>query len=275
MLYYLRLPHDDPALAALSLPSGHGWTEALVDRDPDHLGVYRRPDGWVLDGAGDLPLAALFFGALFHLRRLLSREGALRGDAWRAGLLLGGAALMKNEGLALAGVLGLAALPCLLLGPRPRRAAAAGLLRAFGLAGALVLPWLWVRRSIPSIDEDYPSLLRPAAVAERWAENAPAVAWEFLKTFASPLSWNLLWPLFAVALLALCPRPRRLLAPGVLLPVLVVAGGLALYFLILVVTPWDLGKLFRTGIPDRLLLHVAPAAALACGAMIWSRGGAE
>jgi hypothetical protein len=44
---------------------------------------------------------------------------------------------------------------------------------------------------------------------------------------------------------------------------------LSLYFLILLVTPWDLAVLYTTVIPDRLLLHLFPAALLLAAELTW------
>ena len=50
---------------------------------------------------------------------------------------------------------------------------------------------------------------------------------------------------------------------------LMVLGGISLYALILLVTPWYLPLLLDKGIPDRLLLHLIGPMALLVG---WSAG---
>ena len=136
---------------------------------------------------------------------------------------------------------------------------------------SLVAPVSSTWRAIPSIDEGYPSLLRPSILRAQLSENGPMVAREFLEAWFNPLAWNLLWPAFFAALAYGALRPRRLLVSDGLLPALVVLGGLVLYTAILVVTPWDLNVLFHTGIPDRLFVHLAPAAALATLALAQPR----
>jgi len=76
-------------------------------------------------------------------------------------------------------------------------------------------------------------------------------------------AWNLTWPLLlAVAAWALARRRVALGSPaGVAL--LVIALGIAVYGLVLMVTPWNLALLATTGIPMRLLLHLAPLAVFA------------
>ncbi|HEX9793734.1 MAG TPA: hypothetical protein VGC54_07090, partial [Planctomycetota bacterium] len=50
---------------------------------------------------------------------------------------------------------------------------------------------------------------------------------------------------------------------------LLVGGGTALYFAVLVVSPWYLPDLTNAGIPARLLLHVVGAMALLIAAAFW------
>ena len=84
------------------------------------------------------------------------------------------------------------------------------------------------------------------------------------------MRWNLIWPLFLAVLGASLVRFRTAFSRGALLPTLITLGALMLFFLILVVTPWHLGSLFRTGIPDRLFLQVAPLAAWAIAAWVFA-----
>jgi len=50
-----------------------------------------------------------------------------------------------------------------------------------------------------------------------------------------------------------------------------VLAGLAVYFAVLLVAPMNLARLEDTGIPTRLLLHVAPPAIFATFAWLWGR----
>ncbi len=260
-----------------------------------HMGSFRIPDGWTLDGAADLPLAAMLLAACLCLGRALQRPTAsegptgTRGDALIGGLLLGGAALLKNEGMALAALalLVFTALALLVRGGPPRGEV---LLRA-GLAVAAMLalvgPWLAIRGEIPSVDEDYPAAIARVFGIERgpepgpWdrsprspeeaAARAPVVAAGFAQAFAHPLRWNLLWPLFWLVLLWRLTRPAALARHPLLPHLLLTVGAILAYGVILIVTPWDLPTLFTTAIPDRLLLHVAPLALWLSLALMWRR----
>lgn len=274
ILYYYRLPHNDLGTSISGLLAGPELTRAWFGG----AGL-RRTDGATLDGGGDLPVAAFLCGVVVYLGRAWSR----RGDAVLVGLLLGGAVLAKNEGLALLAVLGVA-FALWSLARRWARVERAATWRGFGLALLLALvmalPYLVFKRSIPVIDESYPELMKPgplwdALTTKRFyqgtMEPAPVtVGREYLLTFGDLLRWNLLWPLFIGVLVCALVRIKRAVRHDALLPALVTVGALLLFFLILVVTPWHLGSLFRTGIPDRLFLQVAPLAALAIAAWIFA-----
>lgn len=246
------------------------------------------PDGWTLDGAADLPLAAMLLVGMVALWRATDRRGEIasaeRGDladALIAGLCLGSATLIKNEGLALA-ALGFAVV------------GGTSLLRGAGLRGALVrwgaaavvayvvaYPWLSVRGEIPSIDEDYPLAIKgllgleelppgtgkgtnhqPTELGEAFA-RIPVVLLGFFTSFIHVLRWHVLWMLFFCGLLWwLVRRPGRLIVHPLLPLTLFVLGTMAVYAIVLLVTPWDLAHLYGTTIPGRLLLHVAPLALL-------------
>ena len=77
--------------------------------------------------------------------------------------------------------------------------------------------------------------------------------------------------LFAVALAWGLRGPKRLLRHAALPAVLAVLGALAVYFAVMLVTPWELPALEGTGIPTRLLFHVAPLAVFAVVALLWER----
>lgn len=276
VIYYYRLPHNDVGTALSGLVFGPELT-----RDWFGAAGLRRTDGATLDGGGDLPVAAFLCGVVVYLGRAWKR----RGDGVIAGLLLAGAILAKNEGLAMAAVLGIAF--ALTMGARRvfaqearPRAGLAAFATALGLALALCLPYLVFKGQIPVIDESYPELMKPGPLTKALTEQrfyqgsmepAPVtVGREYLLTFTDVLRWNLLWPLFVAALGCALVRPGRAVRHGALLPALTTAGALSVFFLILVVTPWHLGSLFRTGIPDRLFLQVAPLAAWAIAAWVFA-----
>ncbi len=245
----------------------------------------RFPDGWTLDGAADLPLAAFLLGSFLCLLRSLGPRGG-RADIALGGLLLGGLLLTKNEGTALAAVLLTVLGGACLFGPRSaglvqRIRGIGGLTLALALGLALCTPWLLLRGAIPTIDEDYPRAIAgvlglgepPPGAGElnqiprnldEAAARVPVVLGTFGTMSVGFLRWGLLWfaALLAPLVYALTHlrRAHRHESWPILGCVLGVAG---LYALVLVVTPWDLAVLANTLIPDRLMLHVAPLAVLA------------
>jgi hypothetical protein len=311
LLFYSRLPHtylswslEEPGfLASIRFEALELvravialWTGGSDDPTAMTYGA-RRADGWTLDGAADLPLAALLAGAAWCLTRRLRGSNAASdsADSLIGGLLLGAAALAKNEGLALAAltlaVFGGADLARRALGtphsggaPRPWRE---GLIAA-GAMVLVMLPWMWIRGRIPSIDEDYPrALLALVGLAEpppgagvtnqtptdlsQALARVPVVLGGFLTSLLHLLRWNLTWIAFGAVVLWWSLRRPRALARHPASPLLaLVLAALALYAVILVVTPWNLPSLYGTTIPGRLILHVAPLAILVTVALAWT-----
>lgn len=244
----------------------------------------------MLGGGADLAVAAMFACACALLLRAYRTED--RRTALCAALALGGAVMMKNEGLALAGVLLLATFLGLIVPPRRTKV----LLPFAILAVVVILPWVGLRGQLPAIDENYGDQLTvenvmhylqggrelvekaPEAVSNREAidlENAPArigLVWEaFLEEFLDWRSWGLLWLLAVAALPYTLVRLRsaehRWLA-------MVVLGGVTLYFLILLVTPWNFPSLRMKGIPERLLVHLVGPITLLFGTA-WALGQSQ
>jgi hypothetical protein len=301
LLYYSRLPHDyitwavqeEQFVGSLEFR----WLEAVRAWLALWTGGGERPDGWTLDGAADLPLAALVLAAVTCLWRRSPGSGlpSDRADALFGGLFLGSLVLCKNEGTALLALLlavfGAAALARRLV-PASAPAGVPRPLRELALATAAALlvasPWLVLRGAIPSIDEDYPRALlgllglgespAGAGVTNRtpteWAqvaERVPTVAGGFLTSLGHLLRWNLTWwLLLSAALWWLVRRPLALLRHPALPLLVAVGGAVLLYATTLLLTPWDLAALYTTTIPGRLLLHVAPVAILACTWLLWT-----
>ncbi|MBI1379590.1 MAG: hypothetical protein GC161_00710 [Planctomycetaceae bacterium] len=308
LLYYSQLPRHpvswshteaefvgslraEPEAAAASVIALLVGAENAMVHLP-RLGPYRQPDGWTLDGAADLPLAALLLAAAWCLGRASHRaRGAFgdgeggAGDLVLAGVLLAGAGLMKNEGLAL-GLLALAVYGLLGLVSGGLR----GMLRLWPAAvlfALLLVPWMVLRRDIPSIDEDYPRAIArvfgagadevlgpydrsPRSVADALG-RVPVVVFGFVQSCLNPLRWNLMWVLFGLVFVWRLWRPRQLLAHPLSAPLVLVLSTIAAYGVILVVTPWELPRLYTTAIPDRLLLHVAPLALWCSFGLAWRR----
>ncbi|MDP7062016.1 MAG: hypothetical protein QF489_03665 [Planctomycetota bacterium] len=225
-----------------------------------------------LGGGADLAVMAMLGVACALFLR--ARQLDDRRTAICAGLALAGAVMMKNEGLALAGVCLLALLLTTILPPRRIRVAI-----PFAAVAVLgIAPWLGLRAQLPAIDENYSEQMTvenvmhylgggrelvekaPIAMSGRQQvdlENAPAriglVLTSFWEEFTDLRSWGFLWLLLIVAL----PVTRQRLAdPEARWLTFVVLGGICLYFLILLVTPWNFPSLRDKGIPERLLVHL-------------------
>jgi hypothetical protein len=266
LVFYFRLPADGALDAARGLLIGAGWGDPEAAR----AAGWRRPHGWALDGAGDLPLAALALGAFHHLRRV-ARDDADGADRVAGALLLAAAVLTKNEGAPLALLLAAALVVC--PGGGVGRGAGArlrSLAPVLASAALLVAPWFAARGAIPVVDEGYGARLRPGAL---WAarDRLGEVLGALGESFVGVLSWNLLWPLLAAAVLFRLRRPASLARSDALPALLVVFGAVTLHAAVLLVTPWELERLFESAIPDRLLLHVAPLAVFAALALGWER----
>lgn len=300
-LFYSRLPHQNWLKGAYALFFGPaaGKDQFGITMGPAGPlpGEWTMPDGWTLDGAGDLPLAALFSaGALLLFGVMTSAGSRRRGDTLLAGLLLGGGALMKNEGLALLPVALLAAGLGWLLTQETARPTIAKTLRTLGTTLGLALvvagPWLAVRHSVPTIGEDYPSRLTPSGLVEAATSTQPIrvsmttgaveqqlvpriVAGGFFDAVTHTPRFGLLWLLFFGALGFAALRPRQRFRGLTAATSLAVLGAFALYALVLVVTPWNLDALFKTAIPDRLIFHVAPLAIFALVTIFEGEGASE
>ncbi len=236
----------------------------------------------MLGGGGDLAVATFFATGLALWLRLSS--------SWRGltlcGLALAAGAMMKNEGLALAGCTILA----LLLGQvlptfRCTLRSLAPVLRLAGVFALLIAPWLLLRAQLPAIDENYTERLNLENVMYYWSagenpDNSPMGSSGKLKTDPSQerrldhvltsfweectdwRSWGLLWLLFLCAL----PVTRQRLANIELRQLCILVLGCAtLYFLILLVTPWNYPSLRAKGIPERLLVHLVGVMSLCIG----------
>jgi hypothetical protein len=245
-------------------------------------------------GAGaDLPVAALVTAAC-ALLLVGMRQSHLRLQLL-GGLCLAGAAMMKNEGQAILGVVFLALLTGGLIPPLSRRAPTSKATSAAMILSILaILPWLSIRSHLPAIDENYADHFTPSKIAhfltggaeivekspkaiigkdDEALANPPArmdhLPGYFWEEFTDWRSWGLIWLLLLAALpwtlRELKDPTRRWLA-------LIALGGVALYFLILLVTPWYLPLLREKGIPERLLLHLLGPISMLIG---WRLGGQD
>ncbi|PCJ55656.1 MAG: hypothetical protein COA70_00830 [Planctomycetota bacterium] len=232
----------------------------------------------MIGGGADLAVMAMFGAACALLVRAYQSQD--RRTAVCASLALAGGVVMKNEGLGLAGVLILAVLLAQLFPPRRTKV----LLPFVIISVVLILPWIGLRAQLPAIDENYSEQMSvenlmhflgggrelveksPLAFNSREPidfENAPSriglVSEAFGSEFVDWRSWGVLWLL---ALLGLPLTLKRLRQVELRWLGMVVVGGVLLYFLILLVTPWNFPSLRDKGIPERLLVHLVGPIAL-------------
>jgi hypothetical protein len=214
--------------------------------------------------AADAPLAC-FTLAAFSCWYLWLVEDDI--DALRvSGVLAGGMALTKNEGLGLLAVLLVLTATAVVWPWRPKRARQAVVWTALTpliVAGS----WLLFRARIPKVHEDYGSRIHPAIFLGS-LERVPEVLRQSLTYFGDVSSWLVFWPLLAIGLLLTIRRwwrrPLLLLVLAVVLPVL-------MYGYVFVVTPWTLDDLMDLS-ANRVLFHVAPLGVLLLAEVLRSAG---
>lgn len=226
----------------------------------------------MLGGGSDLAVMCMFsLSAALFLRAVNHNCKRL---AITAGIALAATAAMKNEGLALLLICLIACGLALIFKNRPTRVI------SFFTVSAIVCisPWLGIRAQIPAIDENYgeqltvenfmhfasggPELVEKSPLAMTGhknidTDNIPTrrslVAAAFFEEFYNIRSWGLLWILATISIALIFTNIDSFNYRWL---VLVIIGGVMLYFLILLVTPWNFPSLRKKGIPERLLVHL-------------------
>jgi hypothetical protein len=214
--------------------------------------------------AADAPLAFFAMATFFCWYLWLVEDDT---DALRvSGVLAGGMALTKNEGLGLLAVLLVLTATAIVWPWRPRRARQAAawiVLTPLIVAGS----WLLFRARIPKVHEDYGSRINPAVFLGN-LDRVPEVLRHSLSYFGDVSSWLVFWPLLTIGLLVTIRRwwrrPPLLLVLAVVLPVL-------MYGYVFVVTPWKLDELMDLS-ANRVLLHVALLGILLLAEVLESAG---
>jgi hypothetical protein len=180
-----------------------------------------------------------------------------RTDLILCGLFTVFAANTKNEGLGLAVILALTIIVLAATAPQSRHKVwmDVAIFLAIGLLGVGV--WISWRSGIPHTDENYPARLSWSVLSAN-ANRLGTILSMMASSMANVALWGLLWILLpAIAALgyrALAQTPARVLWALFLL-------HLTLYTTIYVITAWDVQLLLRDSL-DRLLMHIAPTAAL-------------
>jgi 4-amino-4-deoxy-L-arabinose transferase-like glycosyltransferase len=212
-------------------------------------------------GSGTAEMALTAFYAVSIIAILRWQQNQRWGDLLLAALASAAMAWTKNEGQALALINGLV---ILVLTPRPLGRRNLLAVAAFAaIVVVLFLPWLLFIRGLPRTDEDYAARLNLHEMATH-LDRVPDIALAMLREFVSIKDWGIFWIILLA--LALLPgariRSRAILTLWVLLALQILA-----YFPPYMVTIWTLNPLLVLTI-DRMLMHMAPAAALLIG-LLW------
>jgi len=231
-------------------------------------------------GDADAPVAAYAGAAALYL--LLWWRKRRVADALLAGLLAGGAAWTKREGLPIA-VLVLLALAAgeAVARDRPARGRI-GAVAGATLAGALVsAPWLTFVAWAHPIGTDFLPLT-PAVLLSN-AGRAPHITLRFLLETCVIGNWSLLWVLLA-AILVMAALSRRLSAQACGL-LLLLAAQFGVYASVYLFSGWASYTLHIQASIDRLYAQAVPLAVLALveatqglpfrGRFFTKEGGAE
>jgi uncharacterized membrane protein YhaH (DUF805 family) len=212
-------------------------------------------------GTAEMALTAFFAASVVCILRWQDRRRG--GDLALAAFFSICMGWTKNEGLALAMI---NVLIVFVLTPAPLGRRTLGV--AVGFAAAIVafcLPWFLYVHGLPRTDEDYFHRLRPGQIVAN-IRSLPLVVKSIFAQFVDWPNWELLWLLaLALAIPHFYRRPSRAVIT------LWILSGLQLlaYIPPYLVTPWDLNVLLPMT-SSRLVLHLAPAAALLIG-LQWPR----
>jgi len=245
-------------------------------------------EGSASSGYADLPFIFFYTLAVIIILRWISGE-SLAGEEKRsrfmtlvaAAILLSAALFTKNEGLAIAPIVSFFALFVVLIGRATvqRRQVLALLLLPL-VVFVLSAPWLVWRAGLPAIDENYPRQLTLDRIQYGIEHNAGTILTyaadgmtplEFAKSGAvSSLSgWTLFWPVLVVACVMFIGGVFR---KNILFISLLLGAHVVLYYLILLVTPWDIGSLLHF-VMLRLAMHFSGVAVILL-ALLMGRPGA-
>jgi 4-amino-4-deoxy-L-arabinose transferase-like glycosyltransferase len=177
----------------------------------------------------------------------------------------------KNEGLALAAVNGV-----VLAGIKPALSRRRGIMGAavfVVIVAAIYLPWMIFSWGLPRTDEDYAGLLGVHGIISNIG-RLPRIFGALAVEMLDWQYWGLFW--FVALILAVVRRRRFANPAAAIIGVLLVLHLLAYLPPLMVVTSWNLDELLAVT-TDRLLMHVAPAAAILIGLLLpkWAGGTAS
>jgi hypothetical protein len=208
--------------------------------------------------SADMPLSMFRAGTLLYLLRWWDQPR--RDNAILCGLFTFFAAMTKSEGLPLALIAAaLFVAPC--IKSLRQREIRISLAAYFSILAVGLGIWFVWKIGIPHTDENYFARLRVGIIFGNMHRLGQILA-TMARTTTHWRDWGVLWLLIPVAAAIGYPAFRRphtwMLWAALLLHV-------GLYIFVYIVTPWDLGDLMFNSL-DRLLIHIAPAAALVLAA---------
>jgi hypothetical protein len=208
-----------------------------------------------VSGYVDVPFAFYYFPMVFYLYLWIKEHSAEH--IVLSAVFTALTVFAKNEGTA-AFVINAAALAVFVGFNRKREYMRRA---AYYLAASVVimLPWLIFKRNITVVQEDYFSKLTLHNIVGN-SDRLSVILPSLIKEFAVFSSWNILWLIFALAIIAgyrsLTRDPMRSLA-------LIFLMNFGLYILIYIITPWDPQELIGYTL-TRLLIHIAPLVVFIC-----------
>src|SRR5262249_39917736 len=126
---------------------------------------------------------------------------------------------------------------------------------------AILTPWLVYRRYLPHTHEDYGTKLTDLLVLKQALPRLARILPQYLGLLVQLSVAGCVWIVLAIAAIV---GFRRLARPAVLVFWGFLIAHVALYAVTFMVTPWNLDILLPM-VGPKLLLHVAPAAALLIG----------
>jgi hypothetical protein len=213
-------------------------------------------NGGVSSGYADIPLSYFVIVAAFGVWTFVFEENERGLPLFLFFGAFGG--FTKNEGLALIGLLPLAALGMTTFSKRFHLRTLLMLVWAGAILILLLLPWFWFAHQLPNLDEDYLNRVNLPLIQQGLIRIPFVAKAYFRELFLKPHLWNVLGFLLITALFV---RRRRQdfssLNFFILFPVLY----LLMLSLIFLVTPWDPAVLMPISL-TRLWLQVTPLAFL-------------
>jgi 4-amino-4-deoxy-L-arabinose transferase-like glycosyltransferase len=168
------------------------------------------------------------------------------------------AAFTKNEGLALLPIIYFAAI---IFASARRQKLTIDVFYAILVGMALIAPWLFYRHFLPHTHEDYGGKLSSLATVLNHLPRLRQVLPPYLEHL---IEFNTVGGIWLVLIVTAWAGWRAFGRPPVALLWFILLAHLALYAVTFMVTPWELDVLIPM-VTSKLLLHIAPAAALLIG----------